>query len=131
MGEHRSMPARALHHLAFRTPNVEPLAAFYRDVVGLPARPGGAPGRSVWLALGDGIVMIERAEPNELRAAEGTFELVAFAVPAREMQDARARLEAHGVAIEASTRFTVYFRDPEGRRLAFSHYPEEPVDRAR
>jgi hypothetical protein len=21
----------------------------------------------------------------------------------------------------------VYFRDPEGRRLAFSHYPEEPA----
>lgn len=121
------MPARAVHHLAFRTPDVEALASFYRDAVGLEARPGGSPGRSVWLALGNGILMIERAEAGEALASPHTLELVAFEVRADEMREARARLEAHGVAAEAATRFTVYFRDPEGRRLALSHYPEEPA----
>jgi catechol 2,3-dioxygenase-like lactoylglutathione lyase family enzyme len=131
MGEHRSMPARALHHLAFRTHDVDALAAFYRDVVGLAPRAGGAPGRSVWLALDDAIVMIERAEPGEPRFAPGTLELLAFTVSPDEMTSTRARLEAHGVAVEGETRFSVYFRDPEGRRLAFSHYPHEPLDTPR
>lgn len=125
------MPARALHHLAFRTHDVDALAAFYRDVVGLEARAGGAPGRSAWLALGDGILMIERAEAGEALQAPGTLELVAFRVAAAEMESARGRLAVHGVAVEGSTRYTVYFRDPEGRRLAFSHYPDAPLDVAR
>lgn len=125
------MPARAVHHLAFRTHDVEALASFYREVVGLDDRAGGAPGRSVWLALEGGILMIERAEVGEAMAAPQTFELVAFAVRAEEMRAARARLDARGVTVEAATRFTVYFRDPEGRRLAFSHYPEEPAPGAR
>jgi glyoxylase I family protein len=127
MGEHPSMAAVALHHLALRTHDVARLARFYREVVGLMDRPGGTPGRSVWLALGDGIVMIEAADLDETPVAAGTKELVAFRVGAREMGAVRLRLQEAHVAVEAETRFTVYARDPDGRRIAFSHYPEEPA----
>jgi hypothetical protein len=33
-----------------------------------------------------------------------------------------ARLAAAGVAVEAQTEFTLYFRDPDGRRVALSAY---------
>lgn len=122
------MTARAVHHLAFRTHDLDGLAAFYRDVVGLAPREGGTPGRSVWFELGEGIVMIERAEPGEPGVAQGTLELVGFTVRPEEMPATRARLETQGIALEGATRFSLYFRDPEGRRLAFSHYPSEPID---
>ena len=38
IGEHRSMAPRVLHHLAFRTDDVDRLTTFYREVVGLPLR---------------------------------------------------------------------------------------------
>ena len=37
---------------------------------------------------------------------------------------AEARLASSGIAIEARTEFTLYFRDPDGRRIGLSHYPE-------
>ncbi len=118
----------ALHHLAFRTRDVPGVARFYRDVVGLREREGGTPGRSEWLALGDAIVMIEAAEDSESAVPRGTNELVAFRVSAGEMQHVRERLHRAGVRVEAETRFTIYARDPDGRRVAFSHYPEAPLE---
>ena len=34
------------------------------------------------------------------------------------------RLADAGVAIERTTAFSLFFRDPEGNRLALSHHPE-------
>jgi hypothetical protein len=34
------------------------------------------------------------------------------------------RLASAGVAVERRTRFSLFFRDPEGNRLAVSHHPE-------
>ncbi len=118
----------ALHHLAFRTTAVERLARFYREVVGLPERSGGTAGRSVWLTLGDAIVMIEAADEGEVVVPAGTKELVAFRVAPSEMAHVRQRLQQAGIALEAETRFTIYARDPDGRRVAFSHYPEAPLE---
>jgi glyoxylase I family protein len=126
IGEHRSMAPRVLHHLAFRTDDVDRLTTFYREVVGLPLRDGGSPGRSTWLALGDAIVMIERADPGETLVARDTKELVAFRLEAAAMASLRDTLARAHVAIETETRFTIYARDPDGRRIAFSHYPDEP-----
>lgn len=120
------MAALALHHLAFRTRELELLAHFYREVVGLPERSGGTPGRSVWLALGEGIVMLEAAEAGEATVPERTMELVAFRVAPEERAAVRERLARAGVPVEAETSFTIYARDPDGRRVAFSHYPEAP-----
>ena len=80
--------------------------------------------RSVWLDAGGGaILMIEAAEPGEAPYPKGSFELACFG--ARTKKDVaahRARLEKRRVRIEGATEFTIYFRDPEGRRLGLSCY---------
>lgn len=103
-----------------RTTDLDRLERFYVDVVGLaPLRRDGARG-SVWIDAAGTIVMLERAEPDEPGPPQGTKDLVAFAVDDKELW--RARLEGAGVAIEAETPNTLYFRDPDGRRVAVSNY---------
>ena len=65
--------------------------------------------------------MLERREGSEPTVPPGSKELVAFAV-SREMI---ARLEEAGIAIEVRTPYTLYVRDPDGRRVGLSSYPDE------
>jgi glyoxylase I family protein len=115
-----------IHHLALRTGDVPRLEAFYRDIVGLTlahdARPHGAP--SVWLSAGEARFMIEPRGDDEPRTDPRSMELVAFAIDPGERAVFEARLDGAGVAVEQRTDFTLYFRDPDGRRIAVSHYPE-------
>ncbi len=110
-----------LHHIAFRTFDVPRLEAFYVDVLGLAVHARPAEGR-VWLAAGGLVVMIERAELGEPGIPNGSMELVAFAIDEAAKGDVEARLASAGVAIEARTPFTMYVRDPDGRRIGVSHY---------
>ena len=110
-----------VHHLAFRTRDLERLERFYTDVLGMSVTRRDE-GRSVWLAAGKTLLMLERAEDGEACVAPGTKELVAFAVEAADMERWRRTLAGAGVAVEDETAFTVYFRDPDGRRVALSHY---------
>jgi glyoxylase I family protein len=115
-----------LHHLALRVRDVERLAAFYRDVIGLPERTRhlteGETLRSIWLDAGQVVLMIERAAPGEPLPPEGSLELVAFAMGPGEREAFRERFAAAGVAVEAETAHTLYVRDPEGRRVGVSSY---------
>jgi len=119
----------ALHHLAVGARDVSRIAAFYADMFALPeiARHLDDEGvlRSIWLDLGGSILMVERttdpARTCELGA--GPF-LLAFTVEVAERAPFEARLEALAFPIESRTAFTSYFRDPEGNRVAISHYPE-------
>ena len=111
-----------VHHLAFRTGDLAKLERFYVDAIGLAVvRRDEA--RSVWLDAGGAIVMLELREPGEPAHSAGSKELVALAIE----PDARAlctdRLARAGVAIEATTDFTLYVRDPDGRRIGLSSYP--------
>jgi hypothetical protein len=69
--------------------------------------------------------MIERAAEGEPQIPQGSMEMVAFGIAASERHTVIARLRDASVAIEAETRFTVYFRDPDGRRVGVSHFPDE------
>jgi len=111
-----------IHHVALRTPDVAQLERFYAGVLGLRVvRRDDARG-SVWLALGlpadagGAVLMLERAEIEEPPVPAGSRELVAFAVD--DLAPWRAR-----VSVEAETAHTLYFRDPDGRRVAVSTYP--------
>jgi glyoxylase I family protein len=124
---------RSLHHLALGSADVERLAAFYRDVVGLAelARHLDTAGalRSIWLNLGGPILMIERSEEPHRRVegiGSGPF-LLAFAVSSAERLELEAALVASGQRIESRTAFTSYSRDVDGNRIAFSHYPDASV----
>jgi glyoxylase I family protein len=112
-----------VHHLALRTDDVVKLADFYERLVGLALERRSLP-RSIWLRAGDTLVMIEQRADGEPGVDGRTRELVAFSCPPDERSAIEARLVAGGVGIEEETEFTLYFRDPEGRRVALSHYPE-------
>lgn len=112
-----------IHHLALRTRDVPRLLAFYEGAIGLTVvKRSGM--KSVWLDAGGSLVMLEAAEEGEPPVPIGTMELTAaFVIDATERADVEARLEAHGATIEARTSFTLYVRDPDGRRIGLSAYP--------
>ena len=133
-----SAPPR-LHHIALGARDVARVAAFYRDTFGLPerARHHYAIGerfagtlRAIWLGLGgESVLMIEHSEAP-LRRVEGVGAgpfLLALHVDEDEREDLEARLEDAGAPIEARTTFSSYARDPEGNRVAISHYPLAPT----
>lgn len=111
-----------LHHLALRTSDLERLERFYVDVLGLAVIARTAP-RSIWLDADGTILMLERSEAGEPPIPEGSLELVAFAVDPEGHERLASRLREAGIAIEASTSYSVYFRDPDGRRVGLSSYP--------
>ena len=114
-----------LHHLALRTRDVDRLVAFYRDVLQLPLWPRQA-GNGVWLALDGAVLMIERAGDDEPAPSPNSRELLAMSAPGDDLPLARAHLAQHGVSIEAETAHTLYFRDPDGRRMALSDFAFPP-----
>jgi catechol 2,3-dioxygenase-like lactoylglutathione lyase family enzyme len=111
-----------VHHLAFRTSDLQRLERFYVDALGL-AVVRRQEQRSVWLDAGGTFVMLELRDEDEPAHPAGSKELVAFTIA----PDTRAlytdRLGKAGVEIEGSTEFTLYVRDPDGRRIGLSSYP--------
>jgi glyoxylase I family protein len=117
---------RGIHHLALRTRDVRRLEKFYAEVLGLAFR-SRQEERSVWLSSDDTIVMIERAEEGEPEIPRGSMDLVAFAIEPSMRAHYKAQLAAHGLQIEGETQFTLYLRDPDGRRVGLSHFPDPAV----
>lgn len=105
-----------VHHVALRTRKLARVVRFYRDVVGLSVLRETP--RSTWLSMGGAILMIERADRDEPEVPTGTKEFLCFGVKTKRAVFAfKAR-----VRVEAETEFTVYFRDPDGRRVGVSCY---------
>lgn len=120
----------ALHHVALGTRDVEGLARFYRELLGLSEvqRHQDEQGalRSIWLELGGAWLMIERTQEAPRRVegvGSGPF-LLAFRVTRAARSQLEQELSTRGHDIEARTAFTSYSRDPDGNRFAISHYPE-------
>ncbi len=123
---------RTLHHLAIKSQAPQALARFYFELFELPEvqRHTDAQGlRSIWLQLGEMILMIERAGSPSLH--EYSFQddppglhLIALKIESEEASVWRTRLENAGVTIESQSRFTLYFADPEGNRWGLSSWPE-------
>lgn len=122
-----------VHHLALGTRDVERLARFYRVAFGLleVKRHMGAAGelRSIWLDLGGPLLMIESSAAPDRARVEGVgagLFLLALRVSISERASLEQGLEALGAPIESRTQFTSYTRDPDGNRVAVSHYPDVP-----
>lgn len=127
MGD-QAAPAR-LHHVALGARDLERVAAFYRDLLGLRevARHHGPAGRlrSVWLDLGGPVLMVELTQEPQAPiegAGAGLF-LLALAYPPPERDRLERALAESGFPAESRTEHTVYLRDPEGNRVALSSYP--------
>ena len=113
-----------IHHVAFRTDDVARLERFYAGVLGLAVTNRQGP-RSVWLDLYGAILMLEERAPGEVVMQPGTMETVTLAIePVNHALYIRRLIEA-GVTIEDRTPFTIYLRDPDGRRVGLSSYPAE------
>lgn len=111
----------SVHHLALRTADIAALAAFYREMLGLEVVRDASP-HSLWLGLaGNAVLMIEARGKGEPGIAAGSMELVAFRVSV-EQKDAIARNARERGCFDGETAFTVYFRDPDGRRVGVSTY---------
>ncbi|HEU4583309.1 MAG TPA: VOC family protein [Polyangiaceae bacterium] len=125
-----SSSASRLHHLALGTSQVEGLARFYRELFGLPevARHSSSDGtlRSVWLDLGGALLMVEHSssEARHIEAVGQGLFLIAFRVSPAERSRLERALESRGYPIESRTTYSSYSRDPDGNRIAISHYPE-------
>ena len=111
-----------LHHLALRVADPVRSARFYVEALGLDvvAEHVGEDGavRSVWLALGDAVLMFER--DIKLPGPEGSGHVLVVAVA--ELAEAEARIRAAGAEIADRTAYTLYFRDPDGHRVGVSVY---------
>ena len=106
-----------------RTTDVACLERFYAGHLGLPVVRRDAARGSVWIAAGGVVLMIERLRDGEPPVPAASMELLAFAVEeGQTLQGWRARLAQSGVEVEGSTEHTLYFRDPDGRRVGVSAY---------
>ena len=109
-----------IHHVALRAPDPTVTARFYAGVLGMRIIEHNEARQSVWLDANGTVVMIERAEAGEPTIPPGSMELIALAI--EELPAWRRRLAEAGVAIEAETAYTLYLRDPDGRRVGLSTY---------
>jgi glyoxylase I family protein len=111
----------ALHHVAMRTRDVPALSRFYQTVLEMEVV-REQPGYSVWLRLGDAVLMIEQAADDEPTIQHKSMELLCFAVTEPMREVVRNRLAVLKQSLEGETRYTTYFRDPDGRRVGVSTY---------
>ena len=125
-----------LHHLAIQVHDLEPTVRWYREMLELPLlrewRDDAGTIRSVWLRLsGEAFLALERggaprrSDGEPVEDGSTGYHLAAFRISAAERAYWEKRLDERGVAIEHRTRWTIYFRDPEGNRIGLSHPPEE------
>jgi catechol 2,3-dioxygenase-like lactoylglutathione lyase family enzyme len=114
-----------MHHLALRVNDAGRSAEFYGGLLGLrelsryhDADADAGP-RAVWLALGDAVLMLERAllPPGP---TEGSAHVLVLGV--EDLDVWAAKLAAAGVAVVERTGFTLYVHDPDGHRVGLSTF---------
>ena len=119
------------HHFALQVIDLERMCAFYRETLGLPEltrhfRPDGSL-RSVWLTVPEsGFIALEAVDAAEVKSTSKNF-VLAFKIRREERARVAEELAQVGIQIDRETRWTVFFRDPEGNRLGLSHHPSDPL----
>lgn len=117
-----------IHHIAFRCEDLDRTERFYRELFGLkPYRV--TPAGSRWISLGENtVLMLEQRAEGEPPLANGAMDFFALATDSSGLVEFAARCAKAGISIEHSTEFTVYVRDPDGRRVGASSYQFESED---
>jgi len=124
---------KGLHHVALRCSDLERSVQFYRGALGLEVlrRWPGEDGleRSVWLSTGQGFLALERASGPGVAGAFGDspagWQVVALEIHVADRAAWEERLALAGVDVVRRSPFSLFFQDPEGNRVALSHWPEE------
>jgi len=106
--------------MALRVADPTRALGFYGGVLGVPEvrrfEEGGRI-RSIWVRVGDAVLMLER-EIRGQGATEGSGHVMVFAVG--DLATWEDRLAAAGVRIADRTASTVYVLDPDGHRVGLS-----------
>lgn len=144
--------SRGVHHLALNTDDMKKTLDFYVGVLGMPlvhalkVPPGLGTGpgnrgnppfeniRHYFLDAGNDSLLAffeipKGAKPRADRDAIGTMQHVSFAVSQARFEDLRARIEKAGLSFLGPINvgcdtWSMYFFDPNGIRLEFSHQRE-------
>lgn len=125
-GEQTMNPISKIHHVALKAADVTACGKFYSEILGLSLfkehfyDDGSI--RSVWFDVGGIILMLEKECPSLQRGSEC---LVAFLIPKSERVEWKNKLIEAGIEITHESEHSIYFSDPEGNRLALSHYGEK------
>jgi glyoxylase I family protein len=117
----------SMHHVAVQVNNLEVARRFYVDLLGF--RVTREQPHSVWLDAGGVIVMLELCsgvvEHGDWATPRVGPHVVAFSIAPADRSAWLQRLGDNNVVVDHESRFSIYFRDPFGARLALSHYPDE------
>ena len=124
-------PRLALHHIALLVEDLHGVETFYRDCLGLEvekrwSEPDNSD-RSVWLCLdNDSRLMLEKCNPGSpRRGPKGAgWHLLALTISPRDRTHWKEHLTRKRVPIIEESEFSLYINDPEGNRIALSHWPE-------
>ncbi len=119
-----------IHHLALKVTDLEGVASFYRDVLQIKESKRqldekGAE-RAVWFECSGVILMIEKIDTIKREPAhQAGWHLLAFTIKPEERDIWENHLQNRGVKIISRSDYSLYFEDPEGNRVALSHFPEQ------
>ena len=117
-----------IHHLALLSAEPTRLANFYRKVFDLkPLSIQRANGkiRSIWFSFNGTILMIERSHLKKSARTNNGYHLLAFTIKSNSAGVWRKRLSNHKIMISTESKYSIYFNDPDGNRLALSAYPDK------
>ena len=134
-GNENALAVGGVHHVAIKTRDVDRLAAFYRDVLGLSESTRHEDGhglRSVWLDCGTALLMLERSDydddqPRQRRDFQFDppgLHLLALRIDAGDRDAWRVHLAEHDTEVVRETAYTLYIRDPDGNRIGISSWPD-------
>jgi catechol 2,3-dioxygenase-like lactoylglutathione lyase family enzyme len=149
---HAKPISRGVHHLALNTDDMKKTLDFYVGVLGMPlvhalkVPPGLGTGsgnrgnppfeniRHYFLDAGNDSLLAffeipKGARPQADRDAIGTMQHVSFAVSQEKFEEVRGRVQRAGLSILGPINvgcdtWSMYFYDPNGIRLEFSHQKE-------
>ncbi len=115
----------ALHHIAIKVCSLKKSREFYEKVFGwsvfdVKTDEHQSP-RAYWYKLGEVIFMIETGGKLLTLGAESKG-VIAFTISKSEREKFLRHLKNLNISITHESEFSIYFNDPDGNRLALSHY---------
>ena len=116
-----------LHHLALGCLNLEPMVSFYERHTPLCflqnnyEKNGDL--RSTWLTHEGFILMLELTSEKRQKVVGTGAGLFLIAFKLTNETQLREQLAQAKIEVESETASSIYLRDPEGHRLAFSKFP--------